>query len=210
MFVEGHKNLGSELMTSYEISTDKNWAWEGCGGRSVPVRVLDDVLAAEGEDPVAGIFPEGATVLEDGLPAGEERLSPGVDDGQVPLLMADDRLQILSLPAGVRRGEEAAEGSHELVLRGLAEALVIDAENAVKVAATRRIEGDQAKLVKLFKFWSGLTALLGGRKSWTGLRELALATRQKLILKSWLNQEVMFQRMKVARYETLTEVGRDP
>ena len=28
MFVEGHKNLGSELMTSYEISTDKNWA---CG-----------------------------------------------------------------------------------------------------------------------------------------------------------------------------------
>lgn len=65
----------------------------------VPVRVLDDVLAAEGEDPVAGVFPEGTAVFEDGLPAREERLSPGVDDGQVPLLMADDRLQILSLPA---------------------------------------------------------------------------------------------------------------
>ena len=108
------------------------------------MRVLDDVLAAEGEDPVAGVFPEGTAVFEDGLPAREERLSPGVDDGQVPLLMAHDRFQILSLPAGVRRGEEAAEGTHQLVLRGLAEALIVDSEDAVKIAAPRRIESDEA------------------------------------------------------------------
>ena len=109
-------------------------------GWSVPMRVLDDVLAAEGEDAVAGVIAEGAALLEDGLPAGEERLPARVDDGQVALLVADDRLQVVALPAarGVRRGEEAAEGARELVLRGLAEALVVDA-NPVEVAAPGRV-----------------------------------------------------------------------
>ena len=48
----------------------------------------------------------------------------------------------------MRRGEEAAEGAHELVLRGLPDALIVDAEDAVKFAATWRIEGDQAKLMQ--------------------------------------------------------------
>ena len=114
---------------------------------SVPMRVLDDVLAAEGEDAVACVIPEGAALLEDGLPAGEERLPARVDDGQVALLVADDRLQVVALPAarGVRRGEEAAEGARQLVLRGLAEALVVDADT-VEVAAPGRVEGHQAKL----------------------------------------------------------------
>ena len=119
------------------------------------MRVLDDVLAVEGEDSVASILPESATVLKDGLPAGEEQLTPGVDDGQVPLLMADDRLEVFSLPTGVRWGEEAAKGTYELVLRCLADALVVDAEGTVKVAVTRRIEGDQPELVILFYLWSG-------------------------------------------------------
>ena len=111
------------------------------------MRVLDDVLAAEGEDAMAGVVAEGAALLEDGLPAGEERLPARVDDGQVALLVADDRLQVVALPAarGVRRGEEAAEGARQLVLRGLAEALVVDPDT-VEVAAPGRVEGHQAKL----------------------------------------------------------------
>ena len=133
------------------------------------MRVLDDVLAAEGEDAVACVIPEGAALLEDGLPAGEERLPARVDDGQVALLVADDRLQVVALPAarGVRRGEEAAEGALQLVLRGLAEALVVDA-HPVEVAAPGRVEGHQAELVVYDLGYAGLidltlvgTSLLG-------------------------------------------------
>ena len=111
------------------------------------MRVLDDVLAAKGEYAVSGVVAEGAALLEDGLPAGEERLPARVDDGEVALLVADDRLQVVALPAArrVRRGEEAAEGARQLVLRGLAEALVVDADT-VEVSAPGRVEGHQAEL----------------------------------------------------------------
>ena len=124
------------------------------------MRVFDDVLSAEGEDAVSGVVAEGAALLEDGLPAGEERLPARVDDGQVALLVADDRLQVVALPAarGVRGGEEAAEGARQLVLRGLAEALVVDADS-VEVAAPRRIEGHQAELVVYDLGYAGLIDL---------------------------------------------------
>ena len=51
-------------------------------------------------------------------------------------------------PAGVRWGEEAAEGADELVLRGLADALVVDPLDAVKGPAARGIQGHQAKLME--------------------------------------------------------------
>ena len=65
----------------------------------LPVRILQDILAAEGVDPVAGVFAESAAVLEDCVPAVEERLAPRVHDRKAPVLVADDRLQVLPLPA---------------------------------------------------------------------------------------------------------------
>ena len=66
------------------------------------MRVLQDVLATEGVDPVAGVFPKSAAVLEDGVPAVEERLAPRVHDRKAPVLVADDRLQVLSLPVSLK------------------------------------------------------------------------------------------------------------
>ena len=48
----------------------------------------------------------------------------------------------------MRWGEEAAEGADELVLRGLAEALVVDPKDAVKGPGARGVQGDQAKLME--------------------------------------------------------------